>query len=75
MKSPEITAAGSAKVEKLSGEGTLANATGVTIPTSGLAESSTTFEYTSPSGTSEAVLELKQQEGPAYTQAEAHVKY
>ena len=45
-------------------------------PTSGLAESSTIFEYTSPaSGTSEAVLKLKIEEGTAYTEAEAHVKY
>jgi hypothetical protein len=65
-----------AKVEKTSGEGTLANATALTIPTSGLAESATIFEYTSPaSGTSEAVLKLKSEEGTAYTEAEAHVKY
>ena len=65
-----------AKVEKASGEGTLTNATGLSIPTSGLAESSTIFEYTSPaSGTSEAVLKLKVEEGTAYTEAEAHVKY
>jgi hypothetical protein len=65
-----------AKVEKTSGEGTLTNATTLVIPASGLAESSTTFEYTSPaSGTSEAVLKLKQEEGTAYTAAEAHVKY
>jgi hypothetical protein len=65
-----------ARIEKTSGEGTLTNATGLTIPTSGLAESSTLFEYTSPaSGTSEAVLELKKEEGTAYTEAEAHVKY
>ncbi len=65
-----------AKVEKTSGEGTLTNATALIIPASGLAESSTTFEYTSPaSGTSEAVLKLKQEEGAAYTAAEAHVKY
>jgi hypothetical protein len=65
-----------AKVEKTSGEGTLSGATGLTIPASGLAESATTFEYTSPaSGTSEAVLKLKSEEGTAYTEAEAHVKY
>ena len=65
-----------AKVEKTSGEGTLTNATGLTIPASGLAESSGVFEYTSPaSGTSEAVLKLKSEEGAAYTEAEAHVKY
>ncbi len=65
-----------AKVEKTSGEGTLTNATALIIPASGLAESSTTFEYMSPaSGTSEAVLKLKQEEGTAYTAAEAHVKY
>ncbi len=65
-----------AKVEKTSGEGTLANATGLTIPASGLAESATVFEYTSAaSGTSEAVLKLKLEEGVAYTEAEAHVKY
>jgi len=65
-----------AKVEKTSGEGTLTNATGLTIPASGLAESVTIFEYTSPaSGTSEAVLKLKSEEGAAYTEAEAHVKY
>jgi trimeric autotransporter adhesin len=65
-----------AKVEKTSGEGTLTNATALVIPASGLAESSTTFEYTSPaSGTSEAVLKLKQEEGVTYTEAEAHVKY
>ncbi len=69
-------AASKAKVEKTSGEGTLTNATALTIPTSGLAESSTIFEYTSPaSGTSEAVLKLKVEEGIAYTEAEAHVKY
>ncbi len=65
-----------AKVEKASGAGTLTNATALTIPTSGLAESATMFEYTSPaSGTSEAVLKLKVEEGTAYTEAEAHVKY
>jgi hypothetical protein len=65
-----------AKVELTSGAGTLTNATGLTIPTSGLAESSGVFEYTSPaSGTSEAVLKLKSEEGTAYTEAEAHVKY
>ncbi len=65
-----------AKVEKTGGEGTLANATALAIPASGLAESSTTFEYTSPaSGTSEAALKLKQEEGVPYTEAEAHVKY
>ncbi len=64
-----------AKVEKTSGEGTLTNATALSIPASGLAESATIFEYTSPaSGTSEAVLKLKSEEG-AYTEAEAHVKY
>jgi hypothetical protein len=69
-------AAGKAKVEKTSGEGTLTNATGLAIPTSGLAESATIFEYTSPaSGTSEAVLTLKAETGLAYTEAEAHVKY
>ncbi len=69
-------AATKAKVEKTSGEGTLTNSTGLTIPTSGLAECSTIFEYTSPaSGTSEAVLKLKVEEGTAYTGAEAHVKY
>jgi S-adenosylmethionine hydrolase len=71
-----IGATTKAKVEKTSGEGTLTNATGLTIPTSGLAESSTIFEYTSPaSGTSEAILKLKSEEGAAYTEAEAHVKY
>jgi hypothetical protein len=65
-----------AKVEKTSGEGTLANAAGLTIPAAGLAESATIFEYTSPaSGTSEAVLKLKSEEGAVYTEAEAHVKY
>jgi ribosomal protein S5 len=66
-----------AKVEKASGEGTLVGATGITIPASGLAESATVFEYTSPaSGTSEAVLKLKPEgEGTTYTEAEAHVKY
>ncbi|MGH2879119.1 MAG: hypothetical protein ACRDK4_05870 [Solirubrobacteraceae bacterium] len=65
------------KVEKTSGEGTLLGATGLTIPASGLAESASTFEYTSPtSGTSEAVLRLKPEgEGATYTEAEAHVKY
>ena len=59
-----------AKVEKTSGEGTLTNATGLTIPASGLAES------TSPASVaSEAVLKLKSEEGAAYTEAEAHVKY
>jgi hypothetical protein len=71
-----LGATGKAKVEKTSGEGTLTNATGLTIPTSGLAESATIFEYTSPaSGTSEAALKLKSEEGTAYTEAEAHVKY
>jgi hypothetical protein len=65
-----------AKVEQTSGAGTLSGATGLTIPTSGLAESAGVFEYTSPSsGTSEAVLKLKSEEGFAYTEAEAHVKY
>ncbi len=65
-----------AKVEQTSGAGTLANATGLSIPASGLAESATIFEYTSPaSGTSEAVLKLKSEEGATYTEAEAHVKY
>jgi hypothetical protein len=64
-----------AKVEKTSGEGTLTNATALSIPATGLAESATIFEYTSPaSGTSEAVLKLKSEEG-AYTEATAHVKY
>jgi S-adenosylmethionine hydrolase len=71
-----IGATAKAKVEKTSGEGTLINATGLSIPTSGLAESSTIFEYTSPaSSISEAVLKLKAEEGSAYTEAEAHVKY
>jgi hypothetical protein len=71
-----IGATNKAKVEKTSGEGTLTNATGLTIPTSGLAESATIFEYTSPaSGTSETILKLKSEEGAAYTEAEAHVKY
>lgn len=71
-----IGAAARAKVEKTSGEGTLANAIALAIPAAGLAESATTFEYTSPaSGTSEAVLKLKVEEGVAYTEAEAHVKY
>ena len=71
-----LGAATKAKVEQTSGAGTLTNATGLTIPTSGLAESSTIFEYTSPaSGTSEAILKLKSEEGAAYTEAEAHVKY
>ena len=65
-----------AKVEKTGGEGTLTNATGLAIPASGLAESSGVFEYTSPaSGTSEAILKLKVEEGTSYTEAEAHVKY
>ena len=65
-----------AKIEKTSGEGTLTNATGLTIPTSGPAECSTIFEYTSPpSGTSEAVLKLKVETGTAYTEAEAFVKF
>jgi len=65
-----------AKVEKTSGEGTLTNATALSIPAAGLAESVTVFEYTSPAaGTSEAVLKLKVEEGAAYTEAEAHVKY
>jgi hypothetical protein len=64
------------KVEKTSGEGTLTNATALTIPASGLAESATIFEYTGPaSGTSEAVLKLKAEAGNAYIEAEAHVKY
>jgi hypothetical protein len=65
-----------AKVEKASGEGTLTNATGLSIPASGLAESAMIFEYTSPaSGASEAVLKLKPEEAIPYTEAEAHVKY
>ena len=36
-----LAGANKAKVELTSGEGTLTNATGLTIPTSGLAESST----------------------------------
>ena len=64
------------KVEKTNGEGTLTNATTLTIPASGLAESATIFEYTGPaSGTSEAVLKLKADDGTAYIEAEAHVKY
>jgi hypothetical protein len=71
-----LSATNKAKVELTSGTGTLTNATGLTIPTSGLAESSMIFEYTSPaSGTSEAVLKLEKEEGTAYTEAEAHVKY
>jgi hypothetical protein len=65
-----------AKIEQTSGAGTLANATALAIPASGPAESSGVFEYTSPSsGTSEAVLKLKTEEGAAYIEAEAHVKY
>jgi hypothetical protein len=64
------------KVEKTSGEGTLTNATALTIPAAGLAESATVLEFTSPAaGTSEAVLKLKTEEGTAYTEAEAHIKY
>jgi hypothetical protein len=71
-----LGAATKAKVEQTSGAGTLSGATGLTIPASGLAESSGVFEYTSPaSGTSEAVLKLKSEEGTTYTEAEAHVKY
>jgi hypothetical protein len=71
-----IGATDKAKVEQTSGAGTLTNATSLTIPASGLAESSGVFEYTSPtSGTSEAVLKLKAEEGTTYTEAEAHVKY
>jgi hypothetical protein len=72
-----LGAAVKAKVEQTSGAGTLSGATGLTIPAAGLAESATIFEYTSPaSGTSEAVLKLKLEEGTAaYTEAEAHVKY
>jgi hypothetical protein len=71
-----LGAAVKAKVEQTSGAGTLSGATGLTIPAAGLAESSGVFEYTSPaSGTSEAVLKLKVEEGAAYTEAEAHVKY
>jgi hypothetical protein len=65
----------SVKVEKTSGEGTLANAAAVTIPASGLAEAPTVFEYTSPAATSEAVLKLKVESGATYTEAEAQVKY
>ncbi|HTU78288.1 MAG TPA: hypothetical protein VMF09_05955 [Solirubrobacteraceae bacterium] len=65
-----------AKVEKASGGGTLANSRGLTIPASGPAESSASFEYTSPtSGSSEAVLALTGETGTAYTEAEAHIKY
>jgi hypothetical protein len=71
-----LGAASKAKVEKTSGEGTLTNAAGLSIPATGLAESATVFEYTSPtSGTSEAVLKLKAEEGAVYAEAEAHVKY
>ena len=71
-----LGATAKAKVEKISGEGTLTNATALTIPAAGLAESVTVFEYTSPAaGTSEAVLKLKSEEGTPYTEAEAHVKY
>jgi hypothetical protein len=71
-----LAGADKAEVEQTSGAGTLTNATGLAIPTSGLAESSTIFEYTSPaSGISEAVLKLKVEEGTAYAEAEAHVKY
>ena len=71
-----LGATSTAKIEKTSGEGTLTNATGLTIPTSGLAESASIFEYTSPAaGASEAVLKLKSEEGTAFTEAEAHVKY
>jgi hypothetical protein len=71
-----VGATAKTKVEKTSGEGTLANATGLGIPASGLAESSTIFEYTSPASvTSEAVLKLKVDDDSAYTEAEAHVKY
>jgi len=71
-----LGAAVKAKVEKSSGEGTLTNATALAIPATGLAESSGVFEYTSPaSGTSEAILKLKVEEGATYTEAEAHVKY
>ncbi|MGA8363420.1 MAG: hypothetical protein WB709_02750 [Solirubrobacteraceae bacterium] len=71
-----LGAATKGKVEKTSGEGTLTNATTLTIPVSGLAESSISFEYTSPaSGTSEAVLKLEVDDGTVYTEAEAHVKY
>lgn len=72
----DLGATKKAKVEKASGEGTLTAATAITIPASGLAESASIFEYTSPtSGTSEAVLRLKPEGGTAYTEAEAHVKY
>ena len=65
-----------ATVEKASGEGTLTSASGLTISSTGLAESATVFEYTSPAtGTNEAVLRLKAEAGTAYTEAEAHVKY
>jgi hypothetical protein len=71
-----LAGADKAKVEQTSGAGTLTNAAGLAIPTSGLAESSTIFEYTSPgSGTSEAILKLKVEEGTGYAEAEAHVKY
>jgi len=71
-----LGAAGKAKVEQTAGAGTLTNATGLTIPASGLAESSGVFEYTSPASVaSEAVLKLKSEEGVVYTEAEAHVKY
>jgi trimeric autotransporter adhesin len=71
-----LGASDTAKVEKTSGAGMLANASGLTIPASGPAESSTTFEYTSPtSGTSEAVMTLKVESGTSYSEAEAHVKY
>jgi len=74
-----LGSAAKAKVELTSGSGTLTNATGLTIPTSGLAESSTVFEYTSPaSGTSEAVLKLRVESGSGLsglTEAEARVKY
>lgn len=66
-----------AEVELETGEGELANATNVTIPSTGLAESASVFEYTSPSKKKkEASLILKYRTGSTkYTQAEATIPY
>jgi hypothetical protein len=65
-----------AEVTKNSLLGTLTNATAIEIPSAGPAESATVLEYTSPLVLSgEAKLSLKAQEGTAYTEATATVKY
>jgi hypothetical protein len=62
--------------QNVGGLGTLTNASAIAIPSAGLAESATVFEYTSPLALEgEGKLTLKKQEGTAYTEATATVKY